>query len=153
MLTSRYFYVHINVLFTLHFVQVFNRLQKLNVCMSHQTTVKLVEMLGSDFDTRVHYWRDSLINDLDNVTVVRKHITTCNWAHHVFLCRLMSYHCYIVHIVKRRLQIHLQIVQKKVYLKFLVTHFVHLKLHLYHQSCQSVVVHRMNQIMNSQHSQ
>ena len=84
MLASRYFYVHINVLFTLHFVQVINRLQKLNVCMSHQTTVKLVEMLGSDFDTRVHYWRDSLINDLDNVTVVHKHITTCNWAHYVF---------------------------------------------------------------------
>ena len=35
----------------------------------------------------------------------------------------MSYHCYIVHSVKQRLQIHLQIVQKKVYLKFLVTHF------------------------------
>lgn len=55
----------------LHFhFQVFNRLQKLNICMSHQTTIKLVDMLGSDFDSKVHQWRDSLISALDNVTVV-----------------------------------------------------------------------------------
>ena len=43
----------------------------MNVCMSHQTTVKLVDILGSDYDSKVHQWKDSLVSALDNITVVR----------------------------------------------------------------------------------
>ncbi|XP_065892721.1 uncharacterized protein [Dysidea avara] len=37
--------------------QVFQRLQRLNLCLSHQVTVTLVKSLGEDFDNQVLKWR------------------------------------------------------------------------------------------------
>ena len=34
--------------------------------------MKLVNMLGSDYDAEVYQWRDLLANDLEEVTVVSK---------------------------------------------------------------------------------
>lgn len=45
--------------------QVFERLQKLNICVSHYTTIKLVNEIGSGHDSRVCQWRDSLCKGLD----------------------------------------------------------------------------------------
>ena len=52
------------------FIQVFERLQKLNVCVCHRTTVRLVNLLGSDYDAKVYQWRELLIDDLEDDTVV-----------------------------------------------------------------------------------
>ena len=41
-------------------MQVYERLQKLNICLSHQMTVKLVNILGHDFDEKVLWWKDAL---------------------------------------------------------------------------------------------
>ena len=51
-------------------VQVFERLQKLNICMSHQVTVSLLNTVGLGYDTRVFQWRDSLLSNLENVAIV-----------------------------------------------------------------------------------
>ena len=38
-------------------LQVFQRLQKLNICMSHQVTSSLVTAVGTDFDANVYQWK------------------------------------------------------------------------------------------------
>ena len=52
------------------FIQVFERLQKLNICMSYRTTIRLVNALGMDYDAVVCKWRDSLVPGLENLTSV-----------------------------------------------------------------------------------
>ena len=48
-------------------LQVFQRLQKLNICMSHQASVTLVNKLGSDYDAKVIEWRESLLEGIEEV--------------------------------------------------------------------------------------
>lgn len=40
------------------------RLQKLNLCMSHVATNRLLHMLGDGHDTAVKEWRDKLVESL-----------------------------------------------------------------------------------------
>ena len=42
-------------------MQVFQRLQKAGVCVSHSTTIKLVKHLGDDFDCDVKLWKENAI--------------------------------------------------------------------------------------------
>lgn len=49
-------------------VQVFERLQKLNVTMSHSQLTRLVEEMGSNFDAVVIGWRDHLISKIKNTS-------------------------------------------------------------------------------------
>lgn len=44
--------------------QVYRRLQKLNLVMSHQVTIRLVNELGVDHDRKVKEWRDALTSCL-----------------------------------------------------------------------------------------
>ncbi len=37
--------------------QVYQRLQKIGLCMSHFSTIKLVDSLGEDFDMAVKEWK------------------------------------------------------------------------------------------------
>ncbi len=46
------------------FKQVYQRLQKVNVCMSHIVTCRLLESLGDGHDKLVLQWRDNLIESL-----------------------------------------------------------------------------------------
>ena len=54
----------------MYVLKVFERLQKLNICMSYRTTIMLVNAIGSGHDTRVCQWRDSLSMYLDNLESV-----------------------------------------------------------------------------------
>ena len=47
-------------------LQVYDRLQKLNISMSHSQLLRLVDKLGSDHDARVLNWRDSLTAKMEN---------------------------------------------------------------------------------------
>lgn len=52
-------------------IQVYNRLQKINICMSHQTVVRLIDQLGMDHDTDVKEWQSQLEQTLTrNLTQV-----------------------------------------------------------------------------------
>ena len=46
-------------------MKVFQRLQKLNLCVSHQVLTSIVSAAGKDFDKKVHQWRDSLLENLE----------------------------------------------------------------------------------------
>ena len=46
------------------FVQVFNRLHKLGLVMSHSSTIRVLEELGSEHDKVVHQWRQELLGSL-----------------------------------------------------------------------------------------
>ena len=76
MLANRYLSV-INYCYTYIYVhsaylQVFNRLQKLALCMSHRSTVRLIEQLGRGHDSALIQWRD---NVMPLVQVSYKHVT------------------------------------------------------------------------------
>ena len=43
------------------FLQVYTRLQKLNLAMSHSSVVRLVENIGTNYDAAVKEWRDTLL--------------------------------------------------------------------------------------------
>lgn len=62
-------------------VKVFERLQKLNICVSHYTTIKLVNEIGSGHDSRVCQWRDSLCKGLDILESVS------DWKKYYIHCR------------------------------------------------------------------
>ena len=59
-------------------MQVFQRLQKLNICMSHQVTTTLVNTLGTNHDMAVLKWRDSLVESLGRSSEVSY---TCMYQH------------------------------------------------------------------------
>jgi len=53
--------VHDNILkLIINYIQVFQHFQKLNFCVCHQTLIKLVNILGSDYDAEVHQWKELL---------------------------------------------------------------------------------------------
>lgn len=43
------------------FLQVYTRLQKLNLAMSHSSVIRLVEKIGTNHDAAVKEWRDTLL--------------------------------------------------------------------------------------------
>lgn len=49
-------------------MQVYERLQKLFVTVSHKSTIRLVKALGKDFDKPVKDWRDSILPSLNTCT-------------------------------------------------------------------------------------
>jgi L1 cell adhesion molecule like protein len=55
------------ILYTSHcFKKAFSRLSSLGLCVSHSTTLKLVNQLGENHDARVKKWRDDIItNELE----------------------------------------------------------------------------------------
>lgn len=55
--------------------QVYSRLQKLNLVMSHQVTIRLVTKLGMEHDGKVKEWRDVLTSSLQTAdTEVKSYI-------------------------------------------------------------------------------
>ena len=50
---------------------MYERLQKLNICLSHQMTVKLVNTLGNNFDKKVLQWMDALAKFIGSEQEVR----------------------------------------------------------------------------------
>ena len=55
-------------------LQVYERLQKLNLSMSHSQLLRLVDKLGMDHDARVLNWRDSLISKMKKSTSAQVHV-------------------------------------------------------------------------------
>lgn len=49
-------------------MQVFQRLQKLNLCMSHQVTSTLITSIGSEYDKEVHQWKDAALSELESTS-------------------------------------------------------------------------------------
>lgn len=50
-------------------IQVYNNLQPLNVCMSYQGTLNLVDKIGEDHDIEVQFWADEIKNRFLNPQV------------------------------------------------------------------------------------
>jgi len=44
--------------------QVYQRLQKLNLTMSHPSLVRLIDKVGEDYDAKVKGWRDAIVANL-----------------------------------------------------------------------------------------
>lgn len=55
---------------TVIYVQLFMNFQPLNVCLSYQGTLNLVEKISDDHDVPVFFWRDELKQNLTKDTVV-----------------------------------------------------------------------------------
>lgn len=51
-----------------HYFKVYTRLQKLNFCMSHSTVIRLVNQLGFNHDIEVKQWKESLEQNLTEVS-------------------------------------------------------------------------------------
>lgn len=49
-------------------LQVFQRLQRLNLCMSHQLTSKLITTIGRGFDAKVYQWKHALLSEVEATT-------------------------------------------------------------------------------------
>lgn len=47
------------------YVQVYDRLQKVGLCLSHGRTIKLVDRLGEGFDERVLHWKSLIESTMD----------------------------------------------------------------------------------------
>lgn len=47
-------------------LQVYDRLQKLNLTMSHPQLLRLVDKVGLHHDARVMEWRDALMQEILN---------------------------------------------------------------------------------------
>lgn len=52
------------------FPQVHQRLQKLNVCVSHSSVIRLLDKVGSGFDAKVIKWRDDITATLDSTNEI-----------------------------------------------------------------------------------
>ena len=46
-------------------MQVFNRLHRLGLTMSHSTVIRLLDQVGNLFDRDVKQWRDSFLPELE----------------------------------------------------------------------------------------
>ena len=44
--------------------KVFERLQKLQLCMSHSSTIRLFDAIGKDFDSEVLQWKEVIETEL-----------------------------------------------------------------------------------------
>ena len=55
-------------------IQVYERLQKLNLSMSHSQLLRLVDKLGMDYDARDLNWRDSLISKINTSASKQVHV-------------------------------------------------------------------------------
>ena len=40
--------------------QVYDQLSKLDMCVSHATTLRMLDQLGKNYDSAVYEWRDAL---------------------------------------------------------------------------------------------
>ena len=49
-----------------YYLEVYQRLQRLNLTVSHSFIIRLVERVGKNYDERVKAWRDSIITQLDD---------------------------------------------------------------------------------------
>lgn len=47
-------------------LQVYQRLQRLNLTVSHSSVIRLLESVGEKFDAQVKEWRDVLVSTLDS---------------------------------------------------------------------------------------
>ena len=45
-------------------LQIYTRLQKLMLCMSHKTTIRLVDQMGKNHDSDVCGWRDEILKTM-----------------------------------------------------------------------------------------
>ena len=52
-------------------MQAFQRLQKLNLCVSHQILTSIISAAGTKFDEKVCQWRNSLHGNLQREVEVR----------------------------------------------------------------------------------
>ncbi len=54
------------------FYKVYQRIQKVGICLSHQSTVNLVEGLGDHFDRKVKEWQKIAESKLEPSQVLMK---------------------------------------------------------------------------------
>lgn len=47
-------------------IQVFNRLQKIQLCLSQKATLQFFDVAAEEYDEKVHRWKDSLVEKTAN---------------------------------------------------------------------------------------
>ena len=75
-------------------VQVYDRLQKVGLCLSHGRTIKLVDRLGEGFDEQVLHWKSQIESTMDpkeiDINVVSGWVlATCECE----TLKCTAYHC------------------------------------------------------------
>ena len=53
---------------------MFDRLQKVGICLLHSNTIKLVGFLGDDFDEPVKKWKEHVEQQISSLIQVNYHI-------------------------------------------------------------------------------
>ena len=56
-------------------LQVFQLLQKIGVCISHSSTIRLVEHLGKNVDAHVKEWKENVVRALQVLLVMCSYST------------------------------------------------------------------------------
>ena len=74
-------------------IQVYNRLQKLFLCLSHKRTISVIEELGKKFDNPVKEWRDEIVSNFIQVSILFR-----------YLFYLINYYSVIQRVGRTRLE-------------------------------------------------
>ena len=61
---------------------MYNRLQKVGLCLSHRSTIRLVDKFGEGFDQKVVQWKTEIEETMDASVIV---------VHLVIICLPMIY--------------------------------------------------------------
>lgn len=71
--------------------QVYQRLQKLGLCLAHSRTIKLIDTLGENFDSLVQRWKTAAEYTFVNTDLgVRVQDSNCYHYHNYIYFRLMD---------------------------------------------------------------
>lgn len=49
--------------------QVYDRLQKLSLCVSYRTLLRLLDKIGTDYDQEVKNWSNSLLSTIPDLII------------------------------------------------------------------------------------
>ena len=72
-------------------IQVFVRLQKLGLCVSHSSTIKMLTCVGKDFDSKVLAWKSTIESELmPSIPLHQVNNIAIVFAYYYYLCRTRS---------------------------------------------------------------
>ena len=83
----------IDLLVTIY--QVFNRLQKLGLCLSPYATLKLLDSLGDGHDEKLFEWRDSLVRRIEVLMMDQVRVNYFNSC--VLIKSLLTCICFLIY--------------------------------------------------------
>ncbi len=49
------------------YIQVYQRLQRLNLTVSHSSMIRIVDIFGKNHDSKLKQWRDGVVDETDKI--------------------------------------------------------------------------------------